>query len=321
MSRAQMMKSFVRLLILVQVAAALAGPVAAELSMDYYGMTCPFAEYIVRNVVGEALMKDPTLAASLLRLHFHDCFVQGCDASVLLNSTDGNTAEKDAQANKSLRGFEVIDSIKEALEAQCPGVVSCADVLALAARDSVFMARGPYYPVPLGRRDGTRSVDSDTFLALPPPIKNVTVLIEIFDKVGLDVHDMVALSGGHTLGIAHCASFKARLQAETETLDGSLAKSLGSVCKGGDSGTAPFDRTSTRFDGVYYRELTSRRGLLSSDQTLFESPETKEIVSTFAMNPDYFFYSFMQGMQKMGQINLKEGDEGEIRKTCWVINS
>jgi peroxidase len=79
MSRAQMMKSFVRLLILVQVAAALAGPVAAELSMDYYGMTCPFAEYIVRNVVGEALMKDPTLAASLLRLHFHDCFVQVAD--------------------------------------------------------------------------------------------------------------------------------------------------------------------------------------------------------------------------------------------------
>ncbi|RLN05391.1 peroxidase 47-like [Panicum miliaceum] len=273
--------------------------------MDYYGMTCPFAEYIVRNVVGEALMKDPTLAGSLLRLHFHDCFVQGCDASVLLDSTDDNTAEKDALANKSLRGFEVIDRIKEALEAQCPGVVSCADVLALAARDAVFMARGPYYPVPLARRDGTRSVDSDTFLALPPPIKNVTLLIEIFKNVDLDVHDM----------------FKARLQAETETLDGSLVKSLGSVCKGGDSGTAPFDRTSTRFDGLYYRELTSRRGLLSSDQTLFESPLTKEIVSMFAMNPDYFFYSFMQGMHKMGQINLKEGDEGEIRKACRVINS
>jgi len=148
----------------------------------------------------------------------------------------------------------------------------------------------------------------------------VTLLIQIFANVSLDVHDMVALSGGHTLGIAHCANFKARLQAETETLDSSLATSLGSVCKGGDSATAPFDRTSTRFDAVYYRELTSRRGLLSSDQTLFESPETKEIVSMFAMYPDYFFYSFQQGMYKMGQINLKEGDEGEIRKTCRVIN-
>jgi hypothetical protein len=44
--------------------------------MDYYGWSCPYAEYIVRNVVGQALMKDPTLAGSILRLHFHDCFVQ-----------------------------------------------------------------------------------------------------------------------------------------------------------------------------------------------------------------------------------------------------
>ena len=311
MSAGQMKRGFVRLLILVQVAAALAGPVAGELSMGYYGMTCPFAEYIVRNVVG-----------SLLRLHFHDCFVQGCDASVLLDSTDGNTAEKDAPANLSLRGFEVMDAVKEALEAWCPGVVSCADALALAARDAVFMARGPYYGVPLGRRDGTRSVASDTFLALPPPLKNLTLLIQIFDNVGLDVHDLVALSGGHTLGVAHCASFKDRLQADAETLDSSLAKSLGSACGGGDSGTtAPFDRTSTRFDGVYYKELTSRRGLLSSDQALFESPETREMVSMFAMNPSYFFYAFQQGMYKMGQINLKVGDEGEIRRTCRVINS
>ncbi|CAO2205537.1 unnamed protein product [Urochloa humidicola] len=320
----QMMKrSLVRFLILVQAAAVLlAGPGAAELSMDYYSMSCPFAEYIVRNVVGEALMKDPTLAGSILRLHFHDCFVQGCDASVLLDSTDGNTAEKDAPANKSLRGFEVIDAIKEALEAQCPGVVSCADVLALAARDAVFMARGPYYGVPLGRRDGSRSVASDTFLALPPPVKNVSLLIQIFGNVGLDVHDMVALSGGHTLGIAHCANFKDRIKEEVDTLDATLASSLGSVCRsGGDAGTAPFDRTSTRFDGVYYRELTARRGLLSSDQTLFESPETREMVSMFAMNPSYFFYSFQQGMLKMGQISLKEGEEGEVRNSCRVVNS
>ncbi|CAL4996326.1 unnamed protein product [Urochloa decumbens] len=322
MGAQETMKRFVRLLLLVQAAAVLlSGPGAAELSMDYYAMSCPYAEYIVRNVVGQALMKDPTLAGSILRLHFHDCFVQGCDASVLLDSTDDNTAEKDAPANKSLRGFEVIDGIKEALEAQCPGIVSCADVLALAARDAVFMARGPYYGVPLGRRDGSRSVASDTFLALPPPVKNVTLLIQIFGNVGLDVHDMVALSGGHTLGIAHCANFKDRIKNEVDTLDASLASSLGSVCRGGDSKTAPFDRTSTRFDGVYYRELTARRGLLSSDQTLFESPETKEMVGMFAMYPDYFFYAFQQGMLKMGQISLKEGDEGEVRNSCRVVNS
>lgn len=64
--------------------------------------------------------------------------LQGCDASVLLDSTSGNTAEKDALANaNSLRGFYQIDQIKAQLESVCPGVVSCADILALTARDAI----------------------------------------------------------------------------------------------------------------------------------------------------------------------------------------
>ncbi|PNT66525.1 hypothetical protein BRADI_3g13590v3 [Brachypodium distachyon] len=316
-------KDLVRLLILVEVAIAVAGPATtvAALSVDYYAMGCPFAEYMVRDVVNKAVMADPTLAAGLLRLHFHDCFVQGCDASVLLDSTPKNTAEKDAPANKSLRGFEVIDKIKQILESQCPGVVSCADILALAARDAVLAAGGPYYMVPVGRRDGSRSVFTDTFTALPSPFLNASALTALFATHGFDVQDMVALSGGHTLGVAHCASFKNRIAAETSTLESGLAASLAGTCAKGDSATAAFDRTSTAFDGVYFKELQQRRGLLTSDQTLFESPETQMLVNTFAMNQAYFFYAFQQGMYKMGQIDLKEGTQGEVRKSCRVVNS
>lgn len=67
--------------------------------------------------------------------------MQGCDASVLLNSTSstGNQTEKVAIPNQTLRGFSFIDGVKKIVEAECPGVVSCADIIALVARDSVVV--------------------------------------------------------------------------------------------------------------------------------------------------------------------------------------
>ncbi|KAJ8480287.1 hypothetical protein OPV22_024014 [Ensete ventricosum] len=84
------------------------------------------------------------MGASILRLFFHDCFVNGCDASVLLDDTATFTGEKNAIPNTgSLRGYEVIDAIKTSVEAACAATVSCADILALAARDGVVLLGGP----------------------------------------------------------------------------------------------------------------------------------------------------------------------------------
>ncbi|KAL0427037.1 UNVERIFIED_CONTAM: Peroxidase 25 [Sesamum latifolium] len=159
------------------------------LKTGFYSSSCPNAESIVRSTVEAHFNKDPTLAAALLRLHFHDCFVQGCDGSVLI---DAASSERKALPNLGLRGFQVIDDVKSQLEATCPGVVSCADILALAARDAVDLSGGPSWGVPTGRRDGRISSSSDAS-TLPSPLDSVAIQRQKFAAKGLNDHDLVTL--------------------------------------------------------------------------------------------------------------------------------
>ncbi|CAI0468137.1 unnamed protein product, partial [Linum tenue] len=124
---------------------------------------------------------------------------QGCDGSILINSTKNNTAEKDSPPNFTLRGYGVIDRVKTALEKECPGVVSCADTLAIVARDVTVAVSF----VITGRRDGTVSTMSEAF-GLIPPSANISTLIAGFRARGLSVKDLVVL-------ISHCSSFTNRI--------------------------------------------------------------------------------------------------------------
>ncbi|CAN4096685.1 unnamed protein product [Withania somnifera] len=184
---------------------------AQGLKLGYYGKTCPGAEAIVKETTASYISRAPTLAAPLLRMHFHDCFVRGCDGSVLLNSTKNNQAERDAPPNQSLRGYQVIDAAKSELERVCPGVVSCADILALVSRDAISLIKGPYWNVPLGRRDGRVSIMLEALFNLPAPFANITTLKAQFASLGLNAKDLVVLSGGHTIGNAHCFTFMNRI--------------------------------------------------------------------------------------------------------------
>ncbi|KAL0537605.1 hypothetical protein IC582_026588 [Cucumis melo] len=97
----------------------------AHLSPNFYYKTCPKLLSVVRAGVWSAVAKEARMGASLLRLHFHDCFVNGCDGSILLDDTPTFLGEQTAAPNnRSVRGFNVIASIKEKLEKICPGIVS-----------------------------------------------------------------------------------------------------------------------------------------------------------------------------------------------------
>ncbi|XP_041028270.1 peroxidase 27-like [Juglans microcarpa x Juglans regia] len=213
-----------------------------RLKLGFYEKSCPEAEAIVKKVMVETLSKAPTLAAPLIRMHFHDCFVRGCDGSVLLSSST-NQAEKDFASNLNLRGFQIIDRVKSALEKACPGVVSCADILALVARDATATIKGPSWEVETGRKDGRVSSEIEAHENLVPPTANITQLIRSFQERGLSIKDLVVLSGAHTVGTSHCYSFNYRLynftgKGDTDpNLDPNYIKRLKNKCKPGDNTT------------------------------------------------------------------------------------
>ncbi|XP_047309346.1 peroxidase 64 [Impatiens glandulifera] len=301
-------------------------PMCLALSVNYYDHTCPTVDFVISNVVKKAMANDNTVPAALLRMHFHDCFIRGCDGSVLLNSTSKNQAEKDGPANISLHAFYVIDLAKKAIEAICPGVVSCADVLALAARDAVHLSGGPNWNVPKGRKDGRISKAVDT-RQLPAPTANISQLQQSFSQRGLSMDDLVALSGGHTLGFAHCSSFQNRIHnfnrhpnGVDPSMEPTFAASLTSVCPAHNkvkNAGSTLDPTSTAFDNAYYKALVQGKSIFTSDRALLTNTRTKGLVAKFASSQGEFEKAFVESMIKMSSIS---GGGQEVRLDCRVVN-
>ncbi|XP_006656132.1 peroxidase P7-like [Oryza brachyantha] len=316
--------------------AALAAVAGAEggypfgFTEGYYDGTCPSVQSVVRSVMERHAAANPRTAPAILRLFFHDCFVNGCDASVLLDATGSMESEKDAEPNASLFGFNVIDDIKSELEKSCPATVSCADVLALAARDAVAMLGGPSWSVPLGRKDSlTATSTDDTKKSLPSTTDSLSELVRMFGENGLDERDLTALSGAHTVGMTHnCKHYEERIYDQRgqggDSIDPSFAALRRQECaEKNNEPTVPFDeRTPAKFDNAYFVNLLARRGLLTSDQVLYsQGCEAGDLVKTYAMNGEVFFADFARAMVKMGNIRPKQWwAPAEVRLKCSVAN-
>lgn len=305
--------------------------VAEFLYPEYYQCSCPNAAEIVRSVVSKAVRREARMAASLLRLNFHDCFVQGCDASLLLDSTDKIVSEKGSNPNKnSARGFEVIDEIKLALEKECPRTVSCSDIIALAARDSTVLSGGRNWEVPLGRKDSLGASLKGSNNNIPAPNSTLNTIITKFKQQGLNEVDVVALSGSHTIGMSRCVSFRQRLYNQTgnnqpdQTLDPHYASFLRTGCPklGSDQNLFLLEfETPAKFDNFYFKNLLTKHGLLNSDEVLFTQSEfTKGLVKLYAENNAIFLDQFAKSMVRMSTIKPLTGDKGEVRVNCRFNN-
>ncbi|KAI5058471.1 hypothetical protein GOP47_0026641 [Adiantum capillus-veneris] len=302
-----------------------------DLSPDFYASTCPDVAGIVSRSVAASSAQSNVVAPSILRLFFHDALVQGCDASILISSTVDNEAERDFADNKSLRqeGFDAIERAKSDVESACPGVVSCSDILALAARDAVVLTGGPNWRVLLGRQDGLSSSASSAQGKVPQANADVQELTSIFSSIGLSPLDIVLLSGAHTIGFSHCNQIADRLYnfgasgKSDPSLNPDFASTLEGQCPNGagdPSTVVPFDITSPfTFDSNYYVSLQSGKGLLFSDQVLFNDEATRDVVNQLASSSQsLFFDNFVNSMIALG--NVSSGLPGNVRHVCNTLN-
>ncbi|KAK2394570.1 peroxidase [Trifolium repens] len=304
----------------------------AQLDPSFYRDSCPKVHSIVREVIRNVSKTDPRILASFIRLHFHDCFVQGCDASILLNDTTTIVSEQGAfPNNNSIRGLDVVNRIKTAVESACPNTVSCADILALAAQISSILSEGPNWKVQLGRRDSLTANQTLANQNLPGPSFNLTQLKSAFAAQGLNTTDLVALSGAHTIGRGQCKFFVDRLYNFSNTgnpdptLNTTYLQTLQSICPNSGPGTTLTNldlTTPDTFDSAYYSNLKIGKGLFQSDQELFSTSgaDTIAIVDSFNNNQTLFFENFKVSMVKMGNIGVLTGSQGEIRTQCNFVN-
>ncbi|KAL1189635.1 Peroxidase 16 [Cardamine amara subsp. amara] len=303
--------------------------VSAQLRTNFYQNSCPNVETIVRNAVNQKFQQTFVTAPATLRLFFHDCFVRGCDASILLASP----SERDHPDDISLAGdgFDTVVKAKQAVDSDpnCRNKVSCADILALATRDVVVLTGGPNYPVELGRRDGRLSTVASVQHKLPQPSFKLDQLNTMFAKHGLSQTDMIALSGAHTIGFSHCSKFSRRIYNFSPkiridpTLNIRYALQLRQMCpvRVDPRIAINMDPTSPRiFDNAYFQNLQQGMGLFTSDQVLFTDQRSRSTVNSFASSEIAFRQAFISAITKLGRVGVKTGNAGEIRRDCSHVN-
>jgi len=307
-----------KLAVAVTWALVLATTACQGLEVGYYKKTCPRVEHIVRDEVKKFVYKNAGIGAGLIRMLFHDCFVQ-VRRTLCSWTRRRRTRSRRSSAHQTFQA-----------EKACPGVVSCADIVAFAARDAAyFLSRfNVKIDMPAGRLDGRVSNASEALDNLPPPVFNVTDLIASFAAKGLGVEDMVVLSGAHTVGRSHCSSFVPDRLAVPSDINAGFANFLRRRCPANPAPAAANDPTVNQdivtpnaLDNQYYKNVLAHKVLFTSDAALLTTPATAKMVGDNANIPGWWEGKFKKSFVKMSQIEVKTRNQGEIRKYCRAVNT
>lgn len=289
------------------------------LKENYYATSCPRAEDIVKEQVYNLYQEHGNTAVSWIRLIFHDCIVQSCDASILLDSSGDVQTEKQSDRNFGMRNFKYVDTIKQAIEVECPGVVSCADIIVLASKEAAAMLGGPRIAVKTGRRDSRKSSAAVVDKYVPLHNGSISSLLSAFAAVGIDAEGAVALLGAHSVGRTHCVNLVERLYPEVDpSFDPDYAVYLKGRCPtpNPDPNEVLYARndpvTPMKLDNNYFKNLINHRGLLLVDQGLLSDSRTTPYVTKMAQDNNYFFAQFSRALTILSENNPLTGSDGEI---------
>ncbi|KAJ4898939.1 hypothetical protein Rs2_12890 [Raphanus sativus] len=222
-----------------------------------------------------SIISSKNCAPIMLRLAWHDAGTY--DAQSKTGGPNGSIRNEEEYTHGANSGLKIALEICEGVKAKHPKI-TYADLYQLAGVVAVEVTGGPDISFQPGRKDSNVCPREGR---LPDATKNFQHLRDVFYRMGLSDKDIVALSGGHTLGRAH---------PERSGFDG------------------PWTQEPLKFDNSYFVELLKgeSEGLLKlpSDKTLLEDPEFRRYVDLYAKDEDAFFRDYAESHKKLSELGF-----------------
>ncbi|KAG8087720.1 hypothetical protein GUJ93_ZPchr0010g7604 [Zizania palustris] len=228
-----------------------------------------------------ALISSKGCAPIMLRLAWHDAGTY--DVNTKTGGANGSIRYEEEYTHGSNAGLKIAIDLVEPIKAKNPRI-TYADLYQLAGVVAVEVTGGPTVEFSPGRRDSSVCPREGR---LPDAKKGAPHLRDIFYRMGLTDKDIVALSGGHTLGRAH---------SERSGFEGAWTEE------------------PLKFDNSYFLELLKgeSEGLLKlpTDKALLEDPGFRHYVELYAKDEDTFFKDYAESHKKLSELGFTPRSSG-----------
>ncbi|KAJ3690776.1 hypothetical protein LUZ61_019940 [Rhynchospora tenuis] len=222
-----------------------------------------------------ALIASKNCAPLILRLAWHDAGTY--DVNTKTGGPNGSIRFEEEYTHGSNAGLKIAIDLLEPIKAKHPKI-TYADLYQLAGVVAVEVTGGPTIDFVPGRRDSSVCPREGR---LPDAKQGNQHLRDVFYRMGLSDKDIVALSGGHTLGRAH---------PERSGFEG------------------PWTKEPLKFDNSYFVELLKgeAEGLLKlpTDKALLDDPKFRHYVELYAKDEDLFFKDYAESHKKLSELGF-----------------